>query len=79
MPTKVTAQADYLLTELSIERTSDLNELDAIIKSTKSTGKVTIVYNNGGRIGINIEQKTKATEGDSVKVRDILGIETKLL
>jgi hypothetical protein len=79
MPTKVTAQKDYLLTEVSIGVPADLNELDAIMKATKATGKIVVVYSGGGVVGINVEQKTRATEGNSVKVREILGVDTKTL
>lgn len=77
MATKVKTQKDYLLTEVSIELPADLAELDAIMKSTKATGKIVILYNQGGVLGINLEQKTKATDSNSVKVREILGIDTK--
>lgn len=79
MPTKVKAQTDYLLTEVTIQLPADLSELDAIMKSTKATGKIVVVYNQGGVLGINVEQKTRATDRDSAKVRDILGVETTTL
>lgn len=79
MATKVKTQKDYLLTEVTIELPASLTELDAIMKATKATGKIVIVYNQGGILGINVEQKTKATDSNSVKVRDILGISTTYL
>ncbi len=79
MPTKVKTQKDYLLTEVSIELPADLGELDAIMRATKATGKIVVVYNQGGILGINVEQKTRANESDSEKVRGILGVETKVL
>lgn len=79
MATKVKTQKDYLLTEVTIELPADLSELDAIMKTTKATGKIVVVYNEGGVLGINVEQKTKASESNSVKVRDILGVMTKTL
>jgi len=79
MPTKVKTQKDYLLTEVTIELPADLAELDAIMKATKATGKIVIVYNMGGILGINVEQKTKANEGESAKVRSLLGVQTKEL
>lgn len=79
MTTKVKTQKDYLLTEVTIELPADLSELDAIMKATKATGKIVVVYNEGGVLGINVEQKTKASDSNSVKVRDILGVTTKTL
>lgn len=79
MTTKVKVQRDYLLTEVSLEKDSDLTELDAIMKATKATGKIVVLYNQGGRLGINLEQKTKATEADSAKMRDIIGVDTTVL
>jgi ABC-type hemin transport system substrate-binding protein len=79
MPIKVKTQKDSLTTEVSLELPVNLSELDAMMKSIKATGKIVVVYNQGGVLGINVEQKTKATEADSAKVRDILGIATKEL
>jgi hypothetical protein len=79
MPVKIKTQKDYLLTEVNIELPADLAALDAIMKATKATGKIVAVYNQGGVLGVNIEQRTKATDADAVKVRDILGVETKSL
>lgn len=79
MPTKVKTQKDYLLTEVSIELPANLGELDAIMKATKATGKIVALYNHGGLVGVNIEQKTKTTGTESGKVRDLLGVETKSL
>lgn len=79
MPIKVKTQKDYLLTEASIETNVDLSALDALMKSMKATGKIVVVYNQGGILGINVEQKTKASEVKSEKVRDLLGVTTKEL
>jgi hypothetical protein len=79
MTIKVKTQRDYLLTEASISTDVNLSDLDALMKSMKATGKIVVVYNQGGILGINVEQKTKASEGNSEKVRDILGVGTKEL
>lgn len=79
MPTKIKTQKDYLLTEASIELPADLAELDSIMKASKATGKIVIVYNMGGILGINVEQKTKASDSEAAKVRGLLGVSTKEL
>ena len=76
MPTKIKTQKDYLLTEVSIELPADLSQLDAIMKATKATGKIVAVYTNGGVVGVNLEQKKRANDSASSKIRDILGVET---
>ncbi len=79
MSIKVKAQKDYLLTEVSIDGTANLAELDAIMKSSKATGKIVVTYNGGGVLGINVEQKTRASDGESAQVRSLLGVETREL
>lgn len=79
MPAKVKTQRDYLLTEVTIELPASLADLDAIMRTTKATGKIVAVYNQGGLLGINVEQRTKATDVISEKIRDLLGVGTKTL
>lgn len=79
MPTKVKTQKDYLLTEVTIELPANIGEIDHLMRSTKASGKVTVLYQNGGVMGVSVEQKTKTTQTDSVKVRDLLGVETQSL
>jgi hypothetical protein len=59
MTNKLKVQKDFLLTEGS---------------ATKATGKIIAVWSNGGLVGVNIEQKTRATEDESVKMRKTVGV-----
>lgn len=79
MPIKVKTQRDSLTTEISLELPVNLSELDQLMKTIKATGKIVVVYNQGGVLGINVEQKKKASDVQSVKVRDLLGVETTAL
>jgi hypothetical protein len=79
MPTKVKTQKDYLLTEVTIELPASVAELDAIMKATKASAKVTVLYNEGSILGINVEQKKKASDLNSGKMRDLLGVQTTSL
>ena len=79
MPTKVKAQKDYLLTEVTIELPANVAELDGIMRARKASGKLVVLYQDGGIVGVNVEQKKKATESESVKVRDLLKVDTKTL
>lgn len=79
MATKVKTQKDYLLTQCTIELPANVAELDSILRTSKASGKMIVLYESGGIIGVNVEQKTKTTAVNSVKVRDLLGVETKAL
>jgi hypothetical protein len=74
MAIKLKAQKDYLLTEASAELPTDLNELDSEMRKTKATGKIVAVYSNGGLVGVNMEQKTRATEEEAAKMRKTVGV-----
>ena len=78
MAIKIKVQRDYLLTEATVE-TSDLNSLAEILKAAKASGKIVAVYNQGGVIGVNIEQRTKIPEGKSEEIRAILNVADKEL
>jgi hypothetical protein len=77
MAIKVNVQRDYLLTEFSVE--ADVSELDHVLKQIKTSGKTVILYNGGAIQGINVEQRTKLTEEQSEKVRQLIGIKDKVL
>lgn len=79
MPIKIKTQKDYLLTEVSVSLPVDLNHLDQLMRSTKATGKIVAVYNQGGMLGVNVEQKTRASETVSEKMRNIAGVDTEEL
>jgi hypothetical protein len=77
MAMKVKVQRDYLLTEFSVEASA--SELDDVLKSIKTSGKSITLYNNGAVQGINVEQKTKLTEAQSVQIRELINIGDKIL
>lgn len=79
MPIKIKSQNDCLITEVSISLPTDLNSLDQLMRSSKATGKIVAVYNQGGMMGVNVEQKSRISERDSEKIRDIVGVGTKEL
>lgn len=79
MPINIKTQKDCLLTEATLESDTDLNALDQLMRSSKATGKIVAVYNQGGRLGVNIEQKTRVSGSVSQEVRNILGVGTREL
>jgi hypothetical protein len=79
MSIKIKSQKDCLTTKVAIESTADLNELDALMRASKSTGSIVATYNQGGRMNVNIEQNKHISDKLSEKVRDIVGIGTKEL
>ena len=77
MAIKIKAQKDYLLTELTVEGSA--SDIDDVMKSIKASGKTVVLYNNGAIQGINVEQKTKLTEGQSSKVREFINVDDAIL
>ena len=77
MPINIKTQKDCLVTEATLESDTDLNSLDQLMRLSKATGKIVAVYNQGGRLGVNIEQKTRISEKVSEEVRNIVGVKTK--
>ncbi len=79
MPINIKTQKDCLLTEATLESDTDLNTLDQLMRSSKATGKIVAVYNQGGRLGVNVEQKTRMLGSVSQEVRNIVGVGTREL
>jgi hypothetical protein len=79
MAVKIKVQKDYYLTEVTIEPPADLGALDALMKATKGTGKITSLYSQGGPVGVNVEQRTKIPESVAEEIRRLIGIGTKIL
>jgi hypothetical protein len=74
MTVELKIQKDYLLTEGSAKLPTDLNEWAEKMKKTKATGKIVAVFSDGGLTGVNIEQKTRATEAEATKMRVTVGV-----
>jgi hypothetical protein len=75
MAIKIKVQRDYLLTEASIELAADVSQVDEILKASKSNGKMVVLYNQGCIQGINVEQRTKLSDVNAEKVRQLLKLE----
>ena len=74
MAVKAKIQKDYLTTEVSIELPTDVSQVDQLLKATKTSGKMVVLYNEGHIQGINVEQRTKMSESESSKVRQLLAV-----
>jgi hypothetical protein len=79
MEPKIKIQKDYYLTEASIELPVDVEQLNEILKVTKTTGKMVIQYNQGSVQGVNIEQRTKISDAQAAEIRPALDIGEKVL
>lgn len=79
MPINIKTQKDVLVTEASMESDTDLNALDQLMRVSKATGKIIAVYNQGGRMGVNVEQRSHISAKISEEVRQIVGIGTREL
>ena len=68
---------DYLVTESTIEKTVSHEELSKLLKDRKTTASINIRVLQGGTASITVVEKTKLTESQREKVREILGMELK--
>lgn len=79
MAIRMKTQRDHYLTEAVIELPSNVGQVDELLRAVKTTGKMTVIYNDGGVIGINVEQKTKISEAKAAELRPLLDIQEKIL
>jgi len=49
------------------------------MRSSKATGKIVAVYNQGGMLGVNVEQKQHIADKVAEDVRKIVGVGTREL
>ena len=75
MAINIKVQRDYLLTEVSVEASADIKDVDDLLKATKTNGKLIVLYNEGHVQGINVEQRTKLSDIKADKVRRLLKLE----
>jgi len=79
MPINIKSQKDCLTTKVAIALPVDLNALDALMRSSKATGHIIATYNQGGVLGVSIEQNKHIPEKVSGEIRETLGVGTKEL
>ncbi len=79
MAVRLKAQKDYLKTEASVEPNTPIAEVDDLLRKTKTSGKMVVLYYNGSVQGINFEQNTKVPEPKSAQIRTLLDLEDKSL
>lgn len=79
MTVKIKSQKDYLVTEVTLEAPCNLNEIEALMRASHGTGKITAMYSGGGVVGVSVEQKARIPESVAQKVRDLVGIENQEL
>lgn len=77
MSVNIKSQKDVLVTEATLESDADLNQWDEIMRATKSTGKIVATYNQGGRLGVSIEQRTRIAQKVASDVRSLTGVSTR--
>lgn len=76
MPVKIKVQKDYYLTEVSVDSSAPVTEVDALLKAMKANGKMVVLYNGGAVQGINVEQRTKISDVRAETIRELLSIST---
>lgn len=77
MSIDIKSQKDVLVTEATLEKDTDLNSLDELMRAIKGTGRIVAVYNQGGRLGVNLEQRTRIAEKVSADVRALTGVTSR--
>lgn len=77
MAVKIKVQKDYLETEVSVNLPANVGEWDEILRTTKTNGKMVVLYNQGFVQGINIAQRTKIPESLAPEIRNMLGVGEK--
>lgn len=77
MAIKIKSQKDCLTTKVSIELPADLSALDTLMRLSKATGTIIATYNQGGIMGVAIEQNKHIPEKVSEEVRTIVGVSSK--
>jgi hypothetical protein len=79
MAIKAKTQKDHYLTEVSVELPAEPKDVDALLRSIKTTGEMLVLYNEGGIIGINFKQKTKMNDTQASELREKLGLSVKFI
>ena len=79
MAIRIKPERNHFLTEVVVEIPASLKDVDDLLKATRTTAQMNVLYNQGGVIGIRFEQKTSMTESQAEKVREILGLGEKII
>lgn len=75
MGIRIKATSSYYVTESSVDLPADPADVDSLVRSMRTNGKVVVVYNGGNIQGMTIEQRTRISlEASDDKIREILGI-----
>jgi hypothetical protein len=77
MAVKIRTQKDYLLTEVNVDLPCNLSEVDFLMRSIKGTGRIVAQYSQGALLGVNVEQRSKMSERESDRTRELIGVDTK--
>jgi hypothetical protein len=65
---------DFLVTESSIRKNVSQEALASLLKDRKATASVTTRLLQGGTASIVVIEKTRITEKQRIKIREILGM-----
>ncbi len=64
--------ADYLITETLLKVNVSTDKIISLMRQHRTTGQMTVYFIDGGVRSIMLTEKTKASETDRVKIREIL-------
>lgn len=68
----IRTNVDFLLTETVLDTTIPAADVIAVLRRRKTTGHVTIHLSQGGIQKIVLSEKTRATDIQSEKIREVL-------
>jgi len=71
--TRITARKDFFVSVANIELPADISEIDEWMRAARITGKLTVLYNQGGVYGIVLERRTRVRQADADLVHALLG------
>ena len=71
--TRIAARKHYFVSFASIELPADISEIDEWMRAARITGKLTVLYNQGGVYGIILERRTRVRQADDDLIHALLG------
>lgn len=65
---------DYLITETVLDSNVPIDKLISVIRAQRTTGELTLALSEGGIRTVKLVEKTKTSQTQRHKIREILGV-----
>ena len=66
---------DFLVTETTLDSKIDAERIVTLLRARKTTGQLVFHFSQGGIQKVALTEKTKASDRQREKIRDILGMQ----